>query len=228
MAYMEQTMGKPIGLNSHQLQTLTLIAAEQYFSETFYLSGGTALASWYLSHRESYDLDFFSERPFDYEKIRRWFHQQEKELGYSTIRFDDDYGFLMCYLRYSDNSILKVDFNNYAASRLKSGLTWKGLSIDSEYDICVNKLRTIAVSPRTRDYVDLFFILKENKYPFAGILKDVKIKFHEEIDVLQIVHNFLAVEQSSDMPIMLVPFQKDEMVKFYQKISDSLKSSIFK
>ena len=120
MARMEQTMAKPIGLNTSQLQTLTAIATEPYFLETFYLSGGTALASWYLFHRESYDLDFFSERPFDYEKIRRWFHQQEKELGYSTIRFDDDYGFLICYLRYQDTSILKVDFNNYADSSIYS------------------------------------------------------------------------------------------------------------
>ncbi len=228
MARMEQTMAKPIGLNTSQLQTLTAIATEPYFLETFYLSGGTALASWYLFHRESYDLDFFSERPFDYEKIRRWFHQQEKELGYSTIRFDDDYGFLICYLRYQDTSILKVDFNNYADTRLKSSLQWKGLSIDSEYDICVNKVRTIAVSPRTRDYVDLYFILKVKKYSLNDILNDVKVKFHEELDLLQLAHNFLNVEQTTDLPIMLKPFEKNDMVKFFQKLSDSLKTSIFR
>lgn len=50
-----------------------------------YLSGGTALSSWYLHHRESYDLDFFSDRPFEGEKIAYWIKQHEKKLEYQSL-----------------------------------------------------------------------------------------------------------------------------------------------
>jgi hypothetical protein len=52
--------------NSLPPHTLSLLEKFQHqsFLPPFYLSGGTAL-SLYLGHRESEDLDFFTEYPFD-------------------------------------------------------------------------------------------------------------------------------------------------------------------
>jgi predicted nucleotidyltransferase component of viral defense system len=46
-------------LTDHQQKALKLIAQTQ-LAEDFYFSGGTALAYFYLQHRKSEDLDFFS------------------------------------------------------------------------------------------------------------------------------------------------------------------------
>jgi hypothetical protein len=74
---MEPKMATGTGLTPQQEQLLDLALKEQYFLNTFYLSGGTALSTWYLHHRESYDLDFFSIVPFDYDRIIRWFRQNK-------------------------------------------------------------------------------------------------------------------------------------------------------
>ncbi|MDI6883230.1 MAG: nucleotidyl transferase AbiEii/AbiGii toxin family protein [Patescibacteria group bacterium] len=48
-------------LTLHQREILELISKEEYFIQRFYLAGGTALAEFYLKHRISEDLDFFTE-----------------------------------------------------------------------------------------------------------------------------------------------------------------------
>ena len=48
---------------------LKLLSEEKSISAHFYLIGGTALAEFYLHHRLSEDLDFFSEQEFDPQSI---------------------------------------------------------------------------------------------------------------------------------------------------------------
>ncbi|MFH0750138.1 MAG: nucleotidyl transferase AbiEii/AbiGii toxin family protein [Candidatus Gottesmanbacteria bacterium] len=223
---MEQTMEKPVGLTKEQELFLNVIIEEPYFLKNFYLSGGTALAAWYLNHRESYDLDFFTDHPFEYDKIIRWVKQQEHVLGYSSVRFEEDYGFLMCFLRFSSKTILKIDFHNYTSMTLQKGLRWRGLTIDSLYDIVVNKLRTISTMPRTRDYVDYYCIAQHTPHPIKQLLSAVEKKFREPIDPLQVAKNFLTVAGVVDLPIMRIPFAKQAMTSFYQQAAKQLRSSI--
>ncbi|MCX8009041.1 MAG: nucleotidyl transferase AbiEii/AbiGii toxin family protein [Patescibacteria group bacterium] len=225
-------MGKKMaageGLTPQQKQLLDLIVNEPYFLDTFYLSGGTALASWYLHHRESYDLDFFSLIPFDYERIIRWFRHNQERVGCKSFRFEEDFGFLMVYLRYDHDLFLKVDFHHYSKTKLASGIRWKNLEIDSIRDITVNKLQTISTLPRTRDYVDLYYILRKNSRSLDAILRDHAKKFPCEIDPLHLAKNFLKVSEYTDFPIMLVDFDYNAMFDFYERLAQSLKRRIFK
>ena len=121
---MEQTLAAGTGLTARQKQLLELAVSEVYITENFYLTGGTALASWYLHHRESYDLDFFSENRFDYDRLIRWFREHESSINPSSMIFDEDWGFLEVKIRYPDNERLKVDFNHYPPNRLTKGTSW--------------------------------------------------------------------------------------------------------
>ena len=56
-------MGKTI-LTSEQHLVLDMAAKDELINSWFYLTGGTALAEFYLRHRLSEDLDFFSDEPF--------------------------------------------------------------------------------------------------------------------------------------------------------------------
>lgn len=47
-------------LTANQLKILSFIGQESLLAKSFYLSGGTALAGFYLQHRYSEDLDFFN------------------------------------------------------------------------------------------------------------------------------------------------------------------------
>lgn len=223
---MEQTMALGAGLTARQEQLLDLAIREPYFLDTFYLSGGTALSSWYLHHRESYDLDFFSIHPFDYDRISRWFREQRSALGYDSIQIDEDYGFLTARLRYPNNDLLKIDFNNYARVRIQQGVQWRGLEIDSLRDIAVNKIHTLANRPRTRDYVDVYGIFKKYDIQLSSLIADAERKFEETIDALQLVKNFLKVKEYKDLPIMLVPFDRKQMDAFFTSLARSLKKEI--
>ena len=77
-------MAKSI-LTDNQSQILNTLATDSNFSKNFYLSGGTALAEFYLHHRLSEDLDFFSETEID--KI--WFVLVDLVKFMTQKRVDD-------------------------------------------------------------------------------------------------------------------------------------------
>ncbi len=52
-------------LSSRQILLLESFGKEKFLKQNFYLTGGTPLAAFYLRHRYSEDLDFFSETEFD-------------------------------------------------------------------------------------------------------------------------------------------------------------------
>ena len=55
-------MNQPSILSENQKKFLKLLSEEKSICAHFYLTGGTALAEFYLHHRLSEDLDFFSEQ----------------------------------------------------------------------------------------------------------------------------------------------------------------------
>ncbi|MBI4065037.1 nucleotidyl transferase AbiEii/AbiGii toxin family protein, partial [Candidatus Gottesmanbacteria bacterium] len=208
---MEQKMAQGAGLTSRQKQFLDLAIKDPYIVKTFYLSGGTALSYWYLHHRQSDDLDFFSTTPFDYERLVRWFHHNKQALAYQEARFDEDYGFLTVRLRFSDGSRLLVDFHHYSNTILEPGIIWRGLTVDSLFDITVNKMKTIATLPRTRDYIDLYFILKSKPRELVDLVEKITKKFKEHVDPILLAKNFLKVSEYTDFPKMLVPYKKEDV-----------------
>lgn len=221
-------MAPGAGLSFRQKQFLDLVLQNRDILKNFYLSGGTALSSWYLHHRESYDLDFFSNKPFDGEKIASWIRKHGKELDYQALVVNDDFGFYAFMFRYRDNSRFKVDFSHYTSIRLTKGTRWKGLEIDSMYEIAVNKAHTIRTRPRERDYIDLYCILKQTNWTINKLLTDANRKFEITTDMLQAAKNFLKAAEITDYPKMLVPFDKKNMVEFYKQMAKTLKSKILK
>ncbi|MCX6791217.1 MAG: nucleotidyl transferase AbiEii/AbiGii toxin family protein [Candidatus Gribaldobacteria bacterium] len=56
-------------LSENQQKVLEIISQSKDICQNFYLTGGTALAEFYLQHRFSEDLDFFSENEVDPQTI---------------------------------------------------------------------------------------------------------------------------------------------------------------
>ncbi|MBI3559102.1 nucleotidyl transferase AbiEii/AbiGii toxin family protein [Candidatus Gottesmanbacteria bacterium] len=204
-----------------------MVSKEPLVFKNFYLTGGTVLSSWYLHHRESYDLDFFTEKSFDYDQITNLLKTKQKEIGFRWIGVDEGWQFYTYYFRFPDNRRLKVDFGKYASSRLQRGLIWKGLEIDSLYDIAVNKTQMFMLKPRERDYLDLYFILQNANWGINKLLADASVKFEIDYNSVQVVKNFLKAKEITDFPKMLVPFDQKEMEKFYIDLAKSLKGEIF-
>ena len=66
-------------LSLRQKLLLRLFSSDPHIQKNFYLSGGTALAEYYLHHRYSEDLDFFTEKEVDPLSIQIFLNQSLKK-----------------------------------------------------------------------------------------------------------------------------------------------------
>ena len=222
-------MAEGTGLTPRQKQFLEVVLRAPYILKTFYLSGGTALSSWYLHHRESYDLDFFSEKfEVNARLIESFLQKNKKAIGFQNIVHTEQLGFNFYDFEYPNGETLKVDFSYYPSERVEQGILWRGLWVDSLYDITLNKLQTITQSPRAKDYIDLFFISKKVTLNLDKLRLDAAIKFGIRTDAIHLARQFLRATEFSDYPKMLVPFDRNEMEQFFLTLAKDLKKNILK
>ncbi|MBI1984595.1 MAG: nucleotidyl transferase AbiEii/AbiGii toxin family protein, partial [Candidatus Wildermuthbacteria bacterium] len=146
-----------------------------FLARHFYLRGGTALAGFYLRHRYSEDLDFFSEEEFPTLGITVFLKSIKQKLGISKIDFQQSFNRNLFFLRIKGN-ILKTEFTYFLFPRIEKGISFGKLDIESIYDIAVDKVHTIVLKARARDYIDLFFIIREKGYTFEHLLLQAKAK----------------------------------------------------
>lgn len=148
----------------------------------FYLTGGTALAL-QIGHRESEDLDFFSETTFEPELIQR-----ELETIGSLESVEISKGTLNCFV---DN--VKLQFLYYPYPTLEPKVEWGNISISSKLDIACTKLITISARGSKKDFVDMYFLLGE--YNLSFLLAKLKEKYpktdYNETHILKSLLYFL-------------------------------------
>ncbi len=223
-------MGKNI-LTTHQSDFLELAATTESIVRDFYLTGGTALTQFYYQHRLSDDIDLFCEsHEVDPSVIEPFLRKISPHLKIETINRSQFLGLVSYILNFNDGQKLKVDFNYYPFLQIDKGKTFKKLRIDSVYDIAANKIHTLFMRPRLRDYIDLYFILQKENYSLRKLIIDAKIKFDWHIDPMNLASQLLRCKEffaSKDMPVMLVPFDKETVVKFYRQLASGLDEDIF-
>lgn len=221
-------MGKKTILDRHQKEFLDLILKEPYLLKHYYWTGGTVLSEFYLKHRESYDIDLFSEKEVHLPSIQKFVGIAGRKLKAVQITHRRYLGLHTFIFRFPNGEELKVDFNYYPFPRINKSGKWKGLAIDSLEDIAVNKIHTLSVKPRGRDFVDIFFIFKKEEFSLKRLISLAKAKFDWHIDPIQLGETFVEVVAYQDLPKMLAPFNQKEMEEFFLKLAKSLESDIFK
>src|SRR3989338_1498675 len=122
----------PETLASETRRVLEKIGKQPFLSD-FYLAGGTALAL-HLGHRESIDLDFFSEYDFSLEKLRK----EMSELG-RYVLVNEEPGTLDGML---EN--VKVTFLRYQYPLLFPLVPFLNIRIADERDIACMKIDAIS------------------------------------------------------------------------------------
>jgi predicted nucleotidyltransferase component of viral defense system len=223
-------MGKTI-LTPKQLNFLELVQLTPSLRKRFYLTGGTALAEFYLKHRLSEDIDLFTENEeVNHSLTDAFLRRISPKLSVAHIKRSQFLGLVSYKLVYKDKEELKVDFNYYPFPRIDKRTKFKGLEVDSIYDIAANKLHTLFMKPRSRDYVDLFFIMKQGKYDLNKLILDAKAKFDWDIDRINLINQFVRVKdiKETEFPRMLIPFRKSDLEKFFLEKAKELGKDILK
>ena len=222
-------MGKSI-LTPKQFDFLELAASDPQITKWFYLTGGTALAEFYLQHRLSEDVDLFIEkREVDPKLVEAFLLKISSKLGIKKIKRSQFLGLVSNLLVFKDGEELKIDFNYYPFPRINKKTKFKNLEVDSIYDIAANKLHTLFMKPRARDYIDLYFIMKSEAYSLEKLIIDTKAKFDWDIDRINLSSQFVRVTDfKKDFPRMLVPFDQKDMKAFFLSQAKNLEKDIFK
>lgn len=222
-------MGKIIrsldGLTFTPLQKFIFekFAKNPKLNKLFYFTGGTALSAVYLHHRESEDLDFFSQDKFGSETVEDFIKEiariKKLEIRLTLRERTRIYELL------KDRKVqIKVDFAYYPYKILKEGTKVNGAVVDSMLDIATNKLHTITSRTEVKDFVDLYFLLKE--FTLWDLIDGVKVKFKIELDLVWLGSDFLKIEKFDVLPKMLVPLQISQLQDFYKKLAKRLGQTI--
>ena len=212
-------------LTKKQKLALELIA-QTSLAQEFYFSGGTALAYYYLKHRRSEDLDFFSQKEFDPQSVFVNLKSFQTSLGYISIDFQQSFNRNLFFLRFAHNYVLKLEFTFYPFSQVEQPMLKDGLLIDSALDIAVNKLFTISQKPRGRDYFDLYFLVKKYHFNLKNLRMLAKQKFDWHVDPLQLATRFYEVDEHLDDPIILKQLKENELTNFFKLQARSMKKEI--
>jgi hypothetical protein len=201
-------------INSETKRVLEKIAKSPIAGE-FYLAGGTALAI-QMGHRESIDLDWFSEKEFSNSKIKEEisgigkFELSSEEEGTIHGTADD----------------VKVSFLRYPYKLLFPLAHFDGINLADERDISAMKIDAISSRGSKKDFIDLFFLLK--KYPLEELLDFFEKKFPDiHYNKLHILKSLAYFETAEDepMPKMLKDADwKKIKEEIMTKVNDFLKS----
>ena len=136
-------------LNKEQLELLSLL---KDFKREFYLVGGTAIAL-YLGHRRSIDFDLFKPTQFNSKKITSKIDTHK--LRYKVTRNVSE------QLNLVINEV-KFTFFEYPFPILPTNTFENTLKLPTLLDLAVMKAYALGRRSKWKDYVDLYFIIKDH------------------------------------------------------------------
>lgn len=195
-------------LNTDQKSLLPFLGE---FSTDFYLVGGTAIAL-YLGHRQSIDFDLFTDTTFDPLRIRNKIMKQ-----YSiTHTFSQGEGELTVLVKN-----VKITFFHYPFP-IKRNISLNNI-IKLPDLVTLGAMKAFAVGQRAKwkDYVDLYFILKQTSLSdLIGVTNTIfKDQFNEKLFRAQLSY-FEDIDYTEQV-IYMKEFEKPdaEIKKYLEEIS---------
>lgn len=214
-------------LSFNQKRFLDFVSQEKTIKDLFYFTGGTALSEFYLQHRYSEDLDFFSEEEFEIKDVTVLLQTKRKKFGNPKIEFKRSFNRNIYQLIYPKNQYLKVEFTYFPFKRIDLRKKENNIEIDSLIDMAVNKVFTIYQNPRGRDYFDLYFILKKDaSLSLDKLIKLARSKFDTNIDYLQLGTNLIRVINMKDDPIIKNTVNLTMLENFFLNEAKKIKNKL--
>jgi len=155
----------------------------------FYLAGGTALY-YYLKHRYSIDLDFFTQKDIDFREFYQNFLPEEiKTISKDTI--------------HAKVKEVNVSFFFYPYPLLKMFSHLNSLKLASLEDILCMKINAIILRGSRKDFIDVYFIMKNLKMKSDEVIKLFVKKFgkYEELVIKKALTYFEDAEKEPEIPV---------------------------
>jgi hypothetical protein len=181
-------------LPENQLQIFETLSSQPFVND-FYLTGGTGLAL-QLGHSRSLDFDFFIPEDFDTADIIR------KLVSIGKYERDNE----------EKNTIngsldnVKISFFGYKKQVIDDFKIYKNIRLAGLKDIAAMKLEAIAGRGSKKDFIDMFFLLKQ--FTLWEIFTFHRIKYgiglNNQYHLLKSLVYFADAEAEA-MPVMIKP-----------------------
>ncbi len=156
----------------------------------FYLTGGTALSRYYLSHRYSEDLDFFCHDQEDFEPS---ISQIARTLSRSKLLKEHGMQISETYARFFVGALpeLKIDFVYENVDHIGTFKKDQGVNIDNPKNILANKICCILGRDEPKDVFDIISIAQAYSFNWREIIQTAKSKqILDETDVAKRLVDF--------------------------------------
>jgi len=179
----------------------------------FYLTGGTALSAFYLGHRLSEDMDFFTDAEEKMAPIEFLTGIIKGLPSLGHLRFERLFDRRIFVATFEDGETLKVEFTSYPFKSLGDRPLIGKVRVDSLLNIVTGKLFAMADRFDPKDFVDLYFVLKGENLNLQKLVEMTGERF--EIKGLDFVipERLLLVRRisSKDLPVMIEEIDLDAM-----------------
>jgi predicted nucleotidyltransferase len=186
----------------------------------FFLTGGIALAAYYVHHRMSVDLDLFTLDDLALRETDVLIPQLAVSLGCRVGRARRTEHFSEFLLEPESGETLKIDLVQDFGPQYGEHIEVNGIVVNSIENIGANKLTAILGRTEPKDFVDLYFILHAG-YGFDDLLakaqgKDLGLQPFFMAGALLQVRHFL------HMPETTPPLMLSELQTFITSLADRL------
>jgi len=214
------TSNAPPELRAWQLRVLIALGKTSLAKDAVF-GGATALSLFYLHHRRSDDIDLFLERmPSAGDETAAARAILSVGLGVESRSFDVRRTLAVLD---GEREIGHVNIAYYPYEPIAKRTTWQGLRVESLLDMTVNKLQALLTRTRERDFVDIYFLLREGpERDLDRLLAYVRAKFEVGPAPATLAEKLLAVERLTELPEMIRKVSKRELATFFEELARKL------
>ncbi len=188
-------------------QTALAVLGQSDIAKTTYMAGGSALAL-QLGHRQSVDFDFFSQEAFDPQGVASHLTSKGEFVTHQLTPKT---------LLGAFNGV-RFSLFHYPYPLIDQTVPYNGVALASPKDIAAMKLVAITDRGSKKDFIDLYELAKQ-QFSIENMFDFYEQKYHllaeNKLLLLKSLQYFEDAE-ASEMPIMVIQIDWEEVKKFFQ------------
>ena len=165
-----------------------------------------------IKHRKSFDFDVFTKSEIT-EHLRQ---KVRKVLGYTSRIIKDSTNQIDVI---TPNNV-KVTFVKHPSLPLHPIIKTDSISLFSLPDLASNKAYTIGRRGTWRDYVDLFFLLKEGHVTLGSVIKETEKRFGAEFNQRLFLQQLLYTADLVEFGIDYIgrKYKPQQIIDYFEKV----------
>ena len=192
----------------------------------FYLTGGTALARFYFQHRESDDLDLFTnDQAQDFFLVNRTVLGILHTLDLQIVSQAATDTFIQYIVVDPAGTSLKVDLVKDVPVHFGDPTILAGVRVDSLENIGSNKVLAVFGRTDAKDFIDLYWILQNSTLTFEALFEQAREK-DLGLSELYLAYALQNIGKIRLFPRMLQPLPWDEIRTFFETLARQLLARI--